>query len=100
MLRYTLNISWKNHIPNLVVLEGIVPISDVIRERRVRFAGHCLRAKDQPVSRVVLWEGIGPGRKGNFKTFPKILREDLLKLNIGEALETEHIMELALNRRF
>jgi hypothetical protein len=100
MLRYALNISWKDHIPNSVVLEGIVPISDVIRERRVRFAGHCLRAKDQPVSRVVLWEGIGPGRRGNFKTYPKILREDLLKLNIGEALETEHIMELALNRRF
>ena len=63
MLRYALNISWKDHIPNSVVLEGIVPISDVIRERRVRFAGHCLRAKDQPVSRVVLWEGIGPGRR-------------------------------------
>ena len=100
MLRYALNISWKDHIPNSIVFEGITPISAVIRERRVRFAGHCLRARDQPVSRVVLWEGLGPGRKGNFKTFPKILMEDLFKLNIGEALVVEHIKELALNRKF
>ena len=82
------------------MFEGITPISEVIRERRVRCAGHCLRAKDQPVSRVVLWEGLGPGRKENFKTFPKILMEDLFKLNIGEALVVEHIKELALNSKF
>ena len=59
------------------------------------------KAKDQPVSRVLLWEGLGPGRKGNFKTFPKILMEDLLfKLNVGEALVGEHVKELALNRKF
>ena len=82
MLRYAaLNISWKLKIPNAVAFAGIIEISEVIKERRVRFAGHCLRAKDQPVSDLVLWEGAEvSGRKTYFSSFPKILRNDLLRL--------------------
>ena len=55
MLRAVLNISWKKH-PTKKQLYGNLPtISDIIRERRMRFAGHCWRAKQELASDVLLW---------------------------------------------
>jgi len=64
LLRYALNISWKEKLPNSIVFEGVIPISEIVRSRRVRFAGHCLRAWDQPVRHLVLWKGNGNKAKG------------------------------------
>jgi len=106
MVRFSLNISWKEHICNSEIFAGIEPISILIRDRRVKFAGHCLRAEDQPVKDLVLWSGIGKGRGGNFKTFPKILCNDLADLKkIGRSdrfaeYDMEEIKELAIARHF
>ena len=55
MLRAVLNKSWKQH-PNNKELYGNIPkISDTIRERRTRFAGHCWRSKSELVSDLLLW---------------------------------------------
>ena len=104
LLRYSLNISWKLKIPNAVAFAGIIEISEVIRERRVRFAGHCLRAKDQPVSELVLWEGAEvSGKRKLLSSFPKILCNDLLRLGYideEEELAAELIKDLAEKRVF
>ena len=37
-------------------LYGDLPkITDKIRERRLHFAGHCCRSKEEPVSRILNW---------------------------------------------
>jgi len=85
------------------VFAGITPISEVIRARRVRFAGHCLRAGDQPVRHLVLWEGAeGKGKRVKFSSFPRILREDLVQLKVidDDELEDVFIKELAWAHRF
>jgi hypothetical protein len=68
----------------------------------VKFAGHCLRAKDQPVKDLVLWRGTGKSRGGNVKTFTKILGNDLADKGILERsvrfweYDMEEIVKLAL----
>ena len=55
MLRALLNIFWRQN-PTKVQLRG--PISDIatiLRERRMHFAGHCWRAKQELASELVLW---------------------------------------------
>ena len=51
-------------------------ISSVVTERRLTFAGHCYRAKQQAVSRLVLWN---PGRRpvrSRKLTFPDTISRD------------------------
>ena len=48
LLRYALNISWKDRIRNTEVYKNMRKISIILRERRLIFAGHCWRAK-QPI---------------------------------------------------
>ena len=56
MLRATLGISWRDHVSNTDLYSGLPKISDVIRQRRLRFAGHCFRMCDEVVADLVLWE--------------------------------------------
>ena len=50
------NVTWRQHIPNEVLYAGLPRISTTIRERRLRFNGHCWRSKNEVVSDLVLWE--------------------------------------------
>ena len=56
MLRAIFNKSWRDHPTNVELYGNIPPISKLIRERRVRFAGHCLRSEEEIVSKVLLWK--------------------------------------------
>ena len=75
LLRRVLNISWRDHKTNKEVYGEIPPLSNSVRKRRLQFAGHCLRASDQPVSRVLFWtpsEGHSScGRKPPVTTYPE-----------------------------
>ena len=56
MLRAVLDLSWRDH-PNKQQLYGdLPPISIKIRQRRMRFAGHCWRSKRELVSSTLLWK--------------------------------------------
>ena len=78
MLRAVLNISWKKHPTKKRMYGHLPPISDVIRERRTRFAGHCWRSHDEIIRDVLLWPPKhGHTRVGRpYKTFIKQLCED------------------------
>ena len=55
MLRAVLNIHWKKH-PTIQQLYGKLPrISYILRERRLRLAGHSWRNKNELISDVLLW---------------------------------------------
>ena len=55
MLRAVLNISWKQHPTKQLLYGPLPPISQTIKERRARFAGHCWRSKAEIISDVLLW---------------------------------------------
>ena len=81
LLRYALNISWKDKITNFVVYKGVVPVSLRLRERRLTFAGHCFRAGQsapQPVMDFILWRYKGKVSRGaaNKRTHIKMLCAD------------------------
>ena len=49
------NKSWKQH-PAKEELYGNIPvISEIVRERRTKYAGHCYRSKDELVGDLLLW---------------------------------------------
>ena len=79
MLRAVLNISWKKHPTKQRLYGHLPPITDVINERRTRFAGHCWRSKDEIISDVLLWTPKhGHTRVGRpYKTYIKQICEDI-----------------------
>ena len=56
LLRASLNISWRQRLTNKVLYGNIPLISQTVKERRLRFAGHCHRAKNECISSVLLWK--------------------------------------------
>ena len=79
MLRAVLNISWKKHPTKQLLYGHLPPITDIIKERRTRFAGHCWRSKDEIISDVLLWTPkhghIRVGRP--YKTYIEQICEDI-----------------------
>ena len=48
-------LSWRQHPIKLQFHEPIPDISTILRERRMRFAGHCWGAKQELASNLLLW---------------------------------------------
>ena len=78
MLRMVLNIHWNEHKTNEELYGDMPKISHKIRERRLRFVGHCVRHNDEIVSKLVLWEPHhGYSKRGRpATTYLDTLRED------------------------
>lgn len=55
LLRAALNVSWKKHVTNKSLYGHLSPISVVIRERRLKLAGHLWRNKSELASSVLFW---------------------------------------------
>ena len=56
LLRASLNISWKQRLTNRALYGNIPPVSQTVRDRRLRFSGHCLRATNECISDVLFWK--------------------------------------------
>ena len=79
MLRTVLNVHWKQHMTNAELYDKLPRISQKIRERRTRFAGHCFRC-EEPVSNMILWAP----KHGNKKPGrPALTYIDILKKDSG-----------------
>lgn len=92
MLRAALNVPWEDHIRN-VDLYGYLPrLSDTIRQRRMRLAGHCMRHPELTASQLILWEPTH-GRKSRGR--PHATYIDTLKRDTGlsSASEIRTLME-------
>ena len=50
LFRAALNVSWKQQYLTNRQLYGVIQV------RRLQFAGHCYRSKNEVVNRVILWE--------------------------------------------
>ena len=56
MLRAALDVSWKEHPTKNFLYAPLPPLTQTIIERRLRFAGHCWRAKQEIISDVLFWQ--------------------------------------------
>ena len=56
MLRMAYNVSWKDHMTNEELYDGLPKITTKIRTRRMKLAGHCVRHPEEEASKLVLWE--------------------------------------------
>ena len=54
LLRTVFNVNWKQHITNKELYGSLHKVSEKIRDRRLRFAGHCCRSTEEPISRLLL----------------------------------------------
>ena len=91
LLRRALNISWRDHVSNQELYGDLPRLSLTIRQRRLRFAGHCYRASNQPISKLLFWTpSYGKrGRGAGIKTYPKMLKEDT---KLASELEIQGLM--------
>ena len=86
MLRMATNTSWKQKTTNEVLYQDLQPLSQTIRERRMRLAGHCIRHTTKMAHKLVLWEPIRGKRNRGRQTVTYInyLKEDTGLPNTNE----------------
>jgi hypothetical protein len=87
------NISWKRHPTKQQIYNKLPPVSQIIRRRRVQFAGHCFRASNEMASKFVLWKPKSIGRKGCKLTYPDVIASDTgIDLNdLGKAMGDRNV---------
>ena len=93
MLRAVLNTSWKSHPTKTYLLGNLSPLSQTIKKRRTRFAGHSWRNKTELISDVILWNPRhGQSRVGRpHRTYIDQLCDDA-------ECDPEHLPNLIANR--
>jgi hypothetical protein len=89
MLRMVTNVTWRNKVRNEVLYGNLPRVSEKIRERRLRLAGHCIRHNELEANDLVLWEpSQGKASRGSQKlTYVDMLRRDT-GLESAEELRT------------
>ena len=76
MLQKILNVSWRHHMTNHELYGSLPRITTIVRQRRLRLAGHVMRY-DEAANKVLLWKLDGPRRKGRpTTTLQNILEKD------------------------
>ena len=93
LLRIVFNVNWKQRITNKELYGSLPKVSEKIRDRRLRFAGHCCRSKEEPTSRLLLWRPKHGKRKADR---PTITYTDVLQQDTG--LETPDMRTAMLDR--
>ena len=93
MLRVVQNVSWKQHMTNTELYRDLPKISQKIKIRRLRFAGHCFRS-NECVSKLIHWIPKHGSRKPGR---PAINFVDTLKRDTG--LDTNEMKTAMLDRQ-
>ena len=84
LLRKVFGISWKSHTTNLELYGDMPKISSIIRERRLRFAGHIHRHDDQLAHDLLFWSPLhGKRHRGR----PNLSYKDVLYTDTGMTLD-------------
>ena len=74
LLKRAQNLNWVDHPTLIQIYNGLLRISSILTSRRLRFAGHCFRAKEEIISKILLWSPIGP--RSRKLTFPDTLKRE------------------------
>ena len=72
------DVTWKDHITNAQLYRDMPPLTEKIKSRRLRLAGHCHRHPELPANKLIVWEPNHGKRKAGrpIKTLLKTLIED------------------------
>ena len=91
LLRFALNVSWKDKWTNSRLYKGLPKLSDKLRVRRMKLAGHLVRHPEETAHEVVLWEPLhGNSKRGAPEmNYVKLLRRDT---GLEEAAEIKTAM--------
>ena len=78
MLRAALGVHWSQHMTNEELYGKLPKLTTKIRERRLKFAGHCYRREEELASKLLLWEPThGERKRGRpMHSFIKTLKKD------------------------
>lgn len=98
-LKSILKITWRDYVPNEEVLRKseMMAIEDIIRQRRLRWAGHLSRMPEDRIAHRIAFAELREGHRGRHK--PKQRWTDTLKADL-KALHINHNTwrELATDR--
>ena len=76
MLRKILKVSWRNHMTNRELYGTLPGIITIVRQRRIRLAGHVMR-HDEVAKKALLWKPDGPRSRGRpTTTLQDIIEKD------------------------
>ena len=72
------NISWKEKLTNDKLYRGMPKISEIIKQRRMRLAGHCVKHPEEVAHHLIIWTPKqGTRTRGRqSKTFIETLKHD------------------------
>ena len=87
-----LNVTWRDKIRNDRLYGNLPKLTDKIKERRMKLAGHCVRHCELEVGNLVLWEPThGRSNRGSQKTtYVDKLRNDI---SLKSAAEIRAVMK-------
>jgi len=77
LLRKALNVSWRSYTPNTELYGDLLPPSKLLRQRRLRFAGHCSRRHGWPVARLLWWKPVAMLQRGGHTRMTYVRRLEL-----------------------
>ena len=80
LLKRVQNLNWVDHPTLAQIYNGLPRISETLSSRRLRFSGHCLRAKEEIISDLLLWSPTGPIRSRKFTFIDTLKRETGLEI--------------------
>ena len=80
LLKRVQNLYWAEHPTLAQIYNGLPRISSTLSSRRLRFSGHCFRAKEEIISSLLLWSPIGPIRSRKFTYIDTLKRETKLEI--------------------
>ena len=81
-----LGVTWTDRIRNVDLYGDLPRVTDKVRGRRMRLAGHCVRHPELEASKLTLWEPTqGKARRGKRRTtYVDVLRRDSFAHNTAE----------------
>ena len=92
MLRVVHKVSWRDNVPNKTLSGDLQPISNVIRKRKLKFAGHTFRDKSSTAHSLVTWDpqhGVSSRGRPNATFVDTLLRDT----GMENATQLEKLME-------
>ena len=91
MLRAALNVHWQRHMNSKELYGNLLSISETIRARRLRLAGHFISRNEETASKVLLWE---PQQGHPNRGRPRTTYIDTIKADTGldNTKEIRHAM--------
>ena len=92
ILRKVYNVNYDSHTTNKQLYKGLRRVSDVIKERRLRLAGHTFRDKEAPAHLTVTWDP-KHGKMGRGRPAATMIDTLLRDTGLANVKELESCME-------